>query len=71
MKKLTAPQRRILTDAVREGEIIVYGRSGAAVHNLRMSGLADVDWWHEISAQGFRDRFVVRPTEAGRKLITK
>lgn len=67
--KLTAPQRRILTDAVRNGETIVYGRNGTAVHNLRLMGLVTVDWGHEPSAQGFRDRIVVRPTDAGRAAL--
>lgn len=67
--KLTKPQHRILSDAVRDGKTIVYGRNGAAAHNLRIKGLATTDWAHEPSAQGFRDRITVRPTNAGKELI--
>lgn len=67
--KLTRPQRRILEAAVEEGSTIVYGRNGAAVLNLRDKELVTVDWGHEPSAQGFRDRIVVTPTEAGRALL--
>jgi hypothetical protein len=67
--KLTKPQRRILSDAVRDGKTIVYGRNGAAVLNLRDAGLVTVDWGREPNAQGFREVITVWPTDAGREAI--
>lgn len=67
--KLTAPQRRILTDAVRDGKTTVGGRNIPAINNLENYGLITAGWGLEEGGQQTRFRIVVRPTDAGKDLI--
>lgn len=71
MKKLTRPQRRILSDAVRDGKTIVGGRNIPAVNNLRAAGLITDDWISEHGGQQYRWKIIVYPTDAGREAVAR